>query len=580
MTTFRVWAPKAQRGVELVVGDRRQPMRRVDNDWFEADVDGAGSGTEYTFAVDGGPPTPDPRSGWQPYGVHGASRLIDHDRFPWTDNDWRGTHLPSAVIYECHIGTFTPEGDFDAAIRRLDHLVDLGVTAVEVMPVAAFSGERGWGYDGVQLCAPHIAYGGPDGFKRFVDACHNRGLGVILDVVYNHLGPEGNYLGRFGPYFTDFYSTPWGSAVNFDQRGSDEVRRFVCDNALGWLRDYHVDGLRIDAVHAIVDTSATHVLEQMAVEVEALSAQVGRPLFLIAESDLNDPRLVASREAGGYGLDAQWSDDFHHALHAVLTGETNGYYEDFGAIGDIATALEQTFVYAGRYSEHRGRTHGRSPAGLPTTRFLGYLQNHDQVGNRATGDRISQSVGADRLKVGAALVLTSPFVPMLFQGEEWGARTPFQYFTDHQDSELGRAVSQGRRSEFAAFGWKADEVPDPQDPATFERSKLDWNELERGEHAELLAWHRDLIQLRRQQPSLSDGQPARVRHDDATGWLVVHRGLVTIAANLGAGEVTLAVDESGDRSCTPLLVSSESVQVSDGKVTLPPDSVAVLGPPA
>jgi maltooligosyltrehalose trehalohydrolase len=314
--------------------------------WWSIDLDDLKPGTDYTFRVDDSGPLPDPRSPWQPYGVHGPSRTVDHAAFKWTDRDWRGVHLPSAVLYELHIGTFSPEGTFDGAIKRLDHLVDLGVTAVEVMPIAEFSGDRNWGYDGVQLYAPHHAYGGPTGFKRFVDACHRRGLGVVLDVVYNHFGPEGNYVPRFGPYFTEFYSTPWGSAVNFDRRGSVEVRRFVIDNALLWLRDYHVDGLRLDAVHAIIDTSAVHVLEQLTCEVEELSAEVGRPLFLIAESDLNDPRVIRGREVGGHGIAAQWSDDLHHALHAVLTGETNGYYEDFGSFDDVADALEEACIFA------------------------------------------------------------------------------------------------------------------------------------------------------------------------------------------------------------------------------------------
>ena len=574
---LRVWAPKA-REVEVETSGKRRPMAESGEGWWSADVPELKHGVDYAFRIDDGDPLPDPRSPWQPAGVHGPSRAYDHASFKWGDRDWRGMHLPSAVLYELHIGTFSPEGTFDGAIKRLDHLVELGVTAVEVLPVAEFSGDRNWGYDGVDLYAPHHAYGGPAGFKRFVDACHARGLGVVLDVVYNHLGPEGNHLGRFGPYFTDFYSTPWGSAVNYDQAGSPEVRRFVIDNALLWLRDYHVDGLRLDAVHAIIDTSAIHLLEQLAVEVEELAAEVGRPLHLIAESDLNDPRMIRGREAGGYGLDAQWSDDLHHALHALLTGETNGYYEDFGSLDDVADALEEAWIYAGRYSAHRDRVHGRPHGGLPGWKFLAYLQNHDQVGNRAIGDRISHTIPLPRAKVGAALYLLSAFVPMVFQGEEWAASSPFQYFTGHEDRELGRLVAQGRRSEFASFGWKADDVPDPQDPATFERSKLQWKELRRRPHSEMLEWYRALIHLRRATPDLADGRLdlVKVRADDEACTLVVERGAVTLVANLGPDEQK--VELPSERGVTALLVSDDAIEVGPRGVTLPPDSVAVLGP--
>ena len=546
--------------------------------WWVVDVPEAKPGVDYAFRIDEGDPLPDPRSAWQPDGVHARSRVVDHSAFRWHDRGWRGMHLASAVIYELHIGTFSVEGTFDGAIKHLDHLVDLGVTAIELLPVAEFSGDRNWGYDGVDLYAPHHAYGGPAGLKRLVDACHERGLSVILDVVYNHLGPEGNYLSRFGPYFTDFYATPWGQAVNFDQRGSHEVRRFVIDNALMWLRDYHVDGLRLDAVHTIVDASAVHILEQLACEVEELAAEVGRPLYLVAESDLNDPRVIRGREVGGHGLDAQWSDDFHHALHAVLTGETNGYYEDFGSLDDVADALEEAWIYAGRYSRHRQRVHGRPHGGLPGWRFLGYMQNHDQVGNRGIGDRINHVIPLPRVKVGAALYLLSAFVPIVFHGEEWAASTPFQYFTGHEDRELGRAVAQGRRSEFASFGWRSDDVPDPQATATFERSKLQWKELRRSPHAEMLTWYRALIHLRRTTPDLADGRLdlVKVRADDDARTLVVERGAITIVANLGALEHK--VDVGHGRGTTALLRSDRGIEVGPRGVTLPPDSVAVLGP--
>jgi maltooligosyltrehalose trehalohydrolase len=577
VTEFRVWAPKA-RTVDLDLSGKVRSMNLLGGGWWAVDVAEATPGTDYGFRVDDGPTLPDPRSPWQPQGVHGPSRTVDHAGFRWSDRGWRGMHLPSAVLYELHVGTFSPEGTFDGAIKRLQHLVDLGVTAVELMPVAQFSGDRNWGYDGVNLFAPHDGYGGPAGLKRFVDACHQRGLGVVLDVVYNHLGPEGNVLPRFGPYFTDFYSTPWGSAVNFDRRGSHEVRRFVIDNALMWLRDYHIDALRLDAVHAIIDTSAVHVLEQLAVEVDELAAEVARPLWLIAESDLNDPRVIRARDAGGFGIHAQWSDDIHHALHAVLTGETNGYYEDFGSLDDVADALEEAWIYAGRYSRHRDRVHGRPHGGQPGWKFVAYLQNHDQVGNRAVGDRIHHAIPLERVKVGAALYLLSAFVPMVFQGEEWAASSPFQYFTGHEDPELGRAVAQGRRSEFAAFGWRAEDVPDPQDHGTFERSKLQWKELRRGSHASMLDWYRALIALRRSTPDLADGRIdlVRVTEDEDAMTLVVERGSITTVANLGADEQK--VDLPDGRGATVLLASGAGIEVGARSVTLPPNSVVILGP--
>lgn len=570
MNRFRVWAPAAAR-VHLELDGQRQRMERVGGGWYSAEVRAAAN-SDYSFVLDGGDPVPDPRSPWQPAGPHGPSRPVDHDAFNWSDEQWRGIHLPSAVIYELHVGTFSPAGTFDGVISKLDHLVDLGIEAVELLPVAEFPGRRGWGYDGVDLFAPHSAYGGPEGLKRLVDACHARGLAVVMDVVYNHLGPAGNYLNRFGPYFTDRYTTPWGAAVNLDGPGSDEVRAFFVDNALMWLRDYHIDGLRIDAIHGFVDTSAVHFLEQIGVRVEQLAASLGRSLFLIAESDLNDPRVVNRREVGGYGMDAQWSDDFHHALHAVLTGEADGYYRDFGSMAQLATALEKAYVYGGAHSPYRGRRHGRPIGDLPAHRFLGYLQNHDQVGNRAVGERSSALMSPGRLKVGAALVLTAPFLPMLFQGEEWGAATPFQYFTDHDDRELGRAVSEGRRREFASFGWGPQSVPDPQDRDTFERSKLDWSELDHAWHQEVLAWHRRLIALRRAEPSLRSGSFERlsVSFDEESGWLTLGREALIVACNLGPAPVRLPV--TGQL----VLASDRSVGTEDALLVLPPDSVAIV----
>jgi maltooligosyltrehalose trehalohydrolase len=503
--SFTVWAPRAQR-VDVEVGATRVPMTRASRGWWTgAAIPDAGKAVEYRFVLDGGQALPDPRSPFQPQGVHGPSRMVDHGAFRWNDGHWRPGPLSAAVIYELHVGTFTPGGTFDAAIERLDHLVNLGVSHVQLMPVAEFPGRRGWGYDGVDLYAPHHGYGGPDGLKRLVNACHARGVAVLLDVVYNHLGPDGNYLASFGPYFSDRYHTPWGEAVNLDAADSDEVRRFFCDNALMWLRDYRIDGLRIDAVHALFDQSATPFLEQLADEVAALGAEQGRRLVLIAESDLNDSRLVRSPSVGGYGLDAAWNEDFHHALHAVLTGERAGYYADFGTVDDVVTALRDGFVYGGRFSAYRRRRHGREASGLDGHTFVGFLQNHDQVGNRARGERLSQLVSPALVKIGAALVLTSPFVPMIFHGEEWGASTPFLYFTDHEDPALARAVSEGRRREFIRFGVEAKDVPDPQAEETFGRSKLDWTEVGREPHASTLDWYRRLVRSQCRHRQTHDG---------------------------------------------------------------------------
>ena len=577
MHDFRVWAPEAAR-VEVVVGpaggDRTLTMDPAGGGWWAATIDAAGPGTDYRFVLDGGPPRPDPRSQWQPQGVDGPSRVVDHGEFEWTDRHWRGAPLESLVVYELHVGTFSPEGTFDGAVARLDHLTDLGVGAIELMPVAEFPGRRGWGYDGVDLWAPHSAYGGPDGLKRLVDACHHRGLVVILDVVYNHLGPYGNHLAAFGPYFTDRHTTPWGTAVNFDGPESDEVRAFVVDNAAMWLRDYHLDGLRLDAVHAIHDESATHILAELGGAVADLRAELGRSLFVIAESDLNDPRVFEPRQAGGHGLDSQWSDDFHHALHAALTDESDGWYADFGPLALVAKALEHGFVQDGGHSSFRRRRHGRPvPPGTRGTRLVGYLQNHDQVGNRAKGERSSHLVGTARLELAAALVLTAPFVPMLFQGEEWGASTPFRYFTDHQDPALAAAVSEGRRREFAAFGWAPAEVPDPQDPATFACSRLAWDEVVEEPHAGLLEWHRALIRLRAETSGLAGGsrfEDVRVDYDEEAGWLVMRRGGVVVAANFGLRTASVAIEVDGE-----VLLASPGSSLEDGTAQLPPDGVLI-----
>jgi maltooligosyltrehalose trehalohydrolase len=579
MHEFTVWAPYAKK-MAVSIDGRTYPMRLMESSgrygWWYVNVEEAGAGTEYRFLVNDDPkPYPDPRSAWQPYGVHGPSRVVDHGAFRWTDERWQGVPLPAAVIYELHVGTFTEAGTFDSAIERLDHLVKLGITHIELMPVAPFPGEFGWGYDGVSLFAVKDGYGGPDGLKRLVDACHQRGLGVILDVVYNHFGPVGNYAGKFGPYLTDRHHTPWGCAMNFEGEGSDEVRRFFCDNAVMWMRDYHVDGLRLDAVHEFMDRSAIHFMEQLSAEVEVMSSTLGRQLALIAESDLNDPRVVTPREAHGYGMDAQWSDDFHHALFTVLHKEQGkGYYDDFGSFENLAKSLKEVFVYNGGYSKYRGRTHGRPVEGLSAHHFVSFIQNHDQVGNRAIGDRLEQVVGFDRAKVAAGLVMTSPFIPLLFQGEEFAASTPFQYFADHEDPEMRKAVSEGRRREFAAFGWPSELIPDPEKRETFERSKLNWDEAHEGRHAEMLEWYTQLIHLRRSSPFLNDGDLGhlRVRFDEEKRWLKTERGMIQVMCNLG-GEV---VEFENPMRLHLLLASRGDVHVTDSQVVLPPDTLAIL----
>ena len=563
-----VWAPRPDR-VELVVGAERRPMERHEDGWWTASVE-LPPGTDYAFSLDGGDPRPDPRSPWQPDGIHGPSRTVDHAAFAWTDAGWSAPPLADAVIYELHVGTFAPAGTFEAVIGRLDELVDLGVTHLELMPVVEFGGTRGWGYDGVDLFAPHHAYGGPVGLKRLVDAAHAGGLAVLIDVVYNHLGPAGNYLAEYGPYFGDKYTTPWGDAVNFDEAGSHEVRRFVIDNARMWMRDYHADGLRVDAMQAILDMSAIQIGEELAAATHELGTQLGRRLVITAESDLNDPRLVRPPELGGYGMDAAWADDVHHALHAGLTGERAGYYRDFADSDALPRALSDPYLYDGAYAPFRDRRHGR-PADdiLPGHRFVACLQNHDQVGNQARGERIGHLVSEGRARIGAALLLTAPYVPLLFAGEEWNASSPFRYFTDHADPELGRAVSEGRRAEVGHFGWDPDQVPDPQDPATFAASKLDWTERERAPHAAMLAWYRSLLALRREILELRDGDRAAVRVDgDGRSLLAVERGPVRVAANLGSSRV--GVDLHG----RVRLAWPQDVGRGD-RASLPPDGVII-----
>jgi len=587
VTVFSLWAPAADR-VEVDVAGQLHPMSPDGRPgWWRAQLaDATGSdGTDYAYRLDGGEPLADPRSLRQPYGPAGSSRTYDHGSFAWTDARWRGAPGPGAVIYELHVGTFTAAGTLDAAIGRLDYLTGLGVTVVELMPLAAFPGEHGWGYDGIGLWAVHEPYGGPDALKRFVDACHARGLAVYLDVVYNHVGP-GNRLASFGPYFTSVHMTPWGPAVNLDQPGSDEVRSFIVENALMWLRDYHLDGLRLDAVHALEDRRALPLLEELAAAVDSLGAAVGRSFVLVAESDMNNPRLITGREAGGYGLTAQWDDDFHHTVHALVTGERQGYYADFGSIAGVAKTLTRAYFHDGTWSSFRGRAHGRPVDVLhvPASRFVVFDQDHDQIGNRATGDRLPVTLAGHPhaeglLRIASGLVLTSPFTPMLFMGEEWGADTPWQFFTDHTDPGLAAAVTEGRRSEFAEHGWGACEVPDPQDRQTFLDSKLDWGQPDRAPYRATLDWYRGLLALRRSRPELTDPRldQVHVEFDEEARWLVVHRGPLRVAANLGDTDARLPLGP-GTSPTKPvtLLTSDPAVSLTEDTVTLPAAAFAVV----
>jgi len=575
-----VWAPRAERVRLRRPGQDDVELEKADAGWWAADVELA-PGDEYGFVLDDADALrPDPRSRRQPRGVHEASAHFDPSVFSWTDGSWTGRQLAGGIVYELHIGTFTPEGTLDAAIGRLDHLVELGVTHVELLPVNAFNGEWNWGYDGVLWYAVHEAYGGPEAYQRFVDAAHAAGVAVVQDVVYNHLGPSGNYLPEFGPYVRDAERNTWGASIDLDQPA---VRAHIIENALMWLDDYHVDALRLDAVHALKDGSEKHLLRELAERVDALSAHVGRLLTLIAESDLNDPTLILPREAGGYGLTAQWSDDWHHAVHVALTGETAGYYADFAAPDALAKVWTRGFFHDGTHSSFRGREHGSPiPQDVPAWRLVTFAQDHDQIGNRATGDRLSQTLSTDRLAVAAVLTMTAPGTPMLFQGEEWGASTPWQFFTSHPEPELGEATAKGRIGEFARMGWDESVVPDPQDPETFRRSKLDWSEASAGDHARLLELYRALARLRRERPELTDPSFASLGAElvGGEGTDAVHRafrlgrGAVEILVNLTGGEMLFAVPKLS----RVLLTTSARVHVAEGMLAVPPDAAVVVGP--
>jgi maltooligosyltrehalose trehalohydrolase len=587
---FTVWAPKAHQlsvRVRTGIAAGEHPLARDEHGTFTGTIAGVKAGDDYTYRIDGGDERPDPASRWQPYGVHGASRVVDPDAFVWTDDGWKGIEMADFVIYELHVGTFTPEGTFDAVIPRLAALRELGITAIELMPVAQFPGERNWGYDGVQLYAPQNSYGGPDALRRLVDAAHAEGLAVVLDVVYNHIGPEGNYLAEYGPYFTDVYRTPWGPAMNYDGADSDEVRRFVIENACYWVSDFHMDALRLDAIHGIFDFQARHVLAELTAHVHALARKLGRSVKVIAESDLNDPRLLRPVEKCGYAMDAQWSDDFHHAVHVALTGESAGYYEGFAQYGDIAAiadALARRFVFEGQYAPHRRRRHGAPAADVPADHFVISIQNHDQVGNRATGERLSALVPPDGLRLAAALLLLAPYVPLLFMGEEYGERAPFLYFVSHSDPDLVEAVRRGRREEFESFGW-AGEVPDPQAVETFARSRIHFELRNEGEHARLRALYRELIAIRHEEPALRPGAARiTVRRDASARWIAMRldasgaRSLLALF-NLATSERSIPLSDADGTGWRARFATSgarpDAGPASGSMVALPPLSAAL-----
>jgi maltooligosyltrehalose trehalohydrolase len=576
---FRVWAPDRERVEVHIVApdDRRIALNKTAEGYHEAIVDDCGEGARYWFVLDGGDERPDPASRYQPEGVHAASQVVGSD-FEWHDAGWKGIALEDYIVYELHVGTFTPEGTFDAIIPQLDHLKELGVTVVELLPIAQFPGDRNWGYDGTYVNAAQGSYGGPRALKRLVDACHQRGLAIALDVVYNHLGPEGNYLSQFGPYFTDRYRTPWGLALNFDGPHSDFVRWLFIHNALQWIDEFHIDALRVDAVHAIVDHSAEPFLQDLNVAIHERARELGRTVVSIAESDLNDPRVILPREQFGLQFDSQWMDDYHHSLHALLTGEQDGYYASFPLrVSNLARVLENGYLFIGQHSPYRGRKYGAKPATRNGAQFVVSIQNHDQVGNRMLGDRLANLVSFDQLRVAAAAIILSPFVPMLFMGEEYGEKAPFQYFTSHSDESLIEAVRKGRLEEFDDFTWEG-EPPDPHDEGTFLRSKLNWSCLQHDEHASMWRLYKKLLSLRREHPALRnlDLASLEARADDEKQVLLVRRwkddAQALVAFNFSDKAQTVNAPEGAWRS-----LMDTGAKIEGGNVTLPPHSFAVWG---
>ena len=588
-TTFTVWAPNARQltvRVHTGAAAGEHSLARDARGVFTVAIADVRSGDDYAFRIDGGAERPDPASRSQPHGVHGASRVVDPEAFAWTDAAWKGIEMADFIIYELHVGTFTPEGTFDAIIPRLASLRELGITAIELMPVAQFPGEHNWGYDGVQLFAPQNSYGGPDALKRLINAAHEMGIAVVLDVVYNHVGPEGNYLAEYGPYFTNAYHTPWGPAVNYDGAHSDEVRRFIIENACYWVREFHMDALRLDAVHGIYDFRAVHLTEALTERVKSTASAIGRHVQVIAESDLNDPRLLRPVELGGYAIDAQWSDDFHHAVHVALTGERVGYYQGYAEHGDIAAiadALSRRFVFQGQYASHRRRQHGAPATDISADHFVVFVQDHDQVGNRANGERLGALVAPSALRLAAALLLLAPYVPMLFMGEEYDEPSPFLYFVSHSDRELIAAVRKGRHEEFESFGW-AGQGPDPQSPDTFERSRLHFELGSTGEHATLRALYRALLAIRKEEPVLRPGAARiTVRSDTQARWIAMRldappaRSLLALF-NLAADarQIPLSDEDGSDWHARFATYPGEQKMLESGAmVALPPLSAAL-----
>lgn len=581
-TFFSVWAPQVSKVSVVIEGGAEHALESLAGGEHALEVPGVGAGADYRYRLDGQQVYPDPVSRHQPRGVHGPSRVVDPAAFRWTDQRWTGLEMADYVIYELHVGTFSGSGTFEGVIDHLPELKRLGVTAIELMPVAEFPGGRNWGYDGVHLYAPQSTYGGPDGLRRLVNAAHAAGLAVVLDCVYNHLGPEGNYLGQFGPYFTDTYRTPWGKAVNFDGPESDEVRRFVIDNALYWITEFHIDGLRLDATHGIFDFGARHVLRELSDAVHEHAAALGRKVQVIGESDLNDPRVVRGGPHG-YAMDAQWSDDLHHAIHACFTGESRGYYRDFGGVQPIARALQERYVYDGRFSPYRKRRHGAPSTDVTADHFVVCIQNHDQVGNRATGDRLSTLVPFEKRTLAAALYLLSPYVPMLFMGEEYDETTPFLYFVSHGDAGLVEAVREGRKREFASFGWEG-EVPDPQAEESFHRSKIARARAATGEGRAMLALYQRLLELRRTEPTLRPGAATvGVQHDERDEWLrltltphTVPGAPLVALFNLSAErrELTIAADGVGVLATRLLSTNDPMYLANDTPVVSAPTTIA------
>jgi maltooligosyltrehalose trehalohydrolase len=592
-TRFRVWAPRAESLSVKILGapERTLRMERSGDNVFETVAPETSAGADYMYIIDDEKERPDPVSRWQPGGVHSPSRVVDPNEFTWTDDRWKGLPLKDLVIYELHVGTFTTAGTFEAVIEKLPYLKSLGITAIEIMPVAEFPGGRNWGYDGAHLYAPQSTYGGPFGLKTLVDACHREGLAVLLDVVYNHLGPEGNYLGDYAPVFSKSYRTPWGDALNFDSAESDGVRRYFVENALYWLTEYHMDGLRLDAIHRIVDKSPRHILAEIAYEFGKQAESLGRMAWTIAESDLNDVRVIRTQAAGGYGLHAQWSDDFHHSLHSVLTGTRRGYFADFGRLEHLAKALREGFVYDGCRSEFRKRRHGTPSAEIPGERFVAFIQNHDQIANGYWGDRLAALATPAQQRVAAALLLSAPNLPLFFMGQEWGASAPFLYFTSHTDEQLARGVREGRKEEYASF-LEAEEIgssnmdegfADPQAQETFERSKLNWSQLEESPHREILHFYRDLLALRREHSSLSncDKSLTRVQYDESERWIAVERGdsageRSLLVCNLSADARSLQL-KVGRGRWRLVLWSSDAAYGGEPENTSPPPVLPVEG---